>query len=67
MYGVSSCVFRGAHDVKKHFSSSNHIAVISSRSTSTQLRAYGFGESREAKGAEGEAAAASSASWSTRH
>ena len=46
---VFSVCHGGAHDVKKHFSSSNHIAAISSRSTSTQLRVYGFGESREAK------------------
>ena len=39
----------GAHDVRKHFSSLNHIAAISFRSTTSKLGKYGFGESREAK------------------
>ena len=39
----------GAHDVQKHFSSLNHIAAISSRSTTSKLGKYCFGVSQEVK------------------
>ena len=47
---VSFSVCHGcAHDVRKHFSSSSHIAAVSSSRKTVKLDVYGFGESRDAK------------------
>ena len=39
----------GAHDVRKHFSSSNHVTAVSASCSTANLGVYGFGETREAK------------------